>query len=60
MLNYLKYKSPDYILFPGDLLDYLDMIFEPSERDRLLFWLQELGRISKTFISNIYDFYGVY
>jgi predicted MPP superfamily phosphohydrolase len=46
-----KSKHPDYILIPGDLVDYLDTIDAKPDRQRLLSWLERLGQIAPTIIS---------
>ena len=50
--------EPDYILFPGDLIDSINMIEDKEERNRLILWLRELGFISPTLLSiGGHDFY---
>ena len=36
ILNRLRTKQPDYILFPGDLIDCRDMIEDNDEKERLM------------------------
>ena len=49
--NFLRAQHPDYILFPGDLLDANDNIKDSAERSRLLHFIQTLGYIAPTFIT---------
>ena len=39
----IKELNPDYILFPGDIIDSLDEIKDTNEFDRLLSWFKTLG-----------------
>ncbi len=58
ILDYLKKEKLDYILFPGDIIDYTNLVQEPSERQRLLNWLQQLGNINKALLSlGSHDYY---
>ena len=61
-LNVIKEKIKnaflDYLLFPGDLVDHIGTVQDSSERNRLLFWLQDLGEICRVLISlGNHDFY---
>lgn len=61
-LSKILYKlysiNPDYILFPGDIIDSTDMIKSISEEKRLLNWLKELGNIAPFIISlGSHDYY---
>jgi len=49
--QYLKNASLDYILFPGDIIDTLDMIQSVSEKKRLYHFLEKLGSIAPVIIS---------
>lgn len=40
--NKLKKLKPDYILFPGDIIDSLDSIKDKKEYNRLLSWVKTL------------------
>lgn len=51
LIKVAKTKQPDYILIPGDLVDYLDTIDAKPDRQRLLSWLERLGKIAPTIIS---------
>ncbi len=58
ILNYLKKENLNYILFPGDIIDYTNLVQDESERNRLLNWLEQLGNVSKTLISlGSHDYY---
>ena len=58
ILNKIKKINPNYILFPGDLIDSTDMIIDENEKQRLLSWIKELGMIAPTIISiGGHDFY---
>lgn len=58
ILNFLIKEQPGYILIDGDLIDSVDMILDPNEKDRLINWLKELSKISKVIISlGSHDFY---
>lgn len=50
ILNRLRTKQPDYILFPGDLIDCRDMIEDNDEKERLIEFVKELGEIAPTFM----------
>ena len=55
-----KSKHPDYIIIPGDLIDYLDAIDSNHELLRLLSWLENLGEIAPTIIGlGNHDFYRI-
>ena len=55
-----KSKQPDYIIVPGDLIDYLDIIDDKSELKRFLSWFERLGRIAPTLIGlGNHDFYRI-
>ena len=43
--------NPVYLLFPGDLIDTLDMVDKSSERKRLLDFLAALGQITTVILS---------
>ena len=43
--NKIKELKPDYILFPGDIIDSLDSIEDTSEYIRLLSWINGLGKV---------------
>ena len=51
IINKLRSEKPDYILFPGDIIDSMDMINNDNEMTRLLSWIKELGKIAVTLIS---------
>ena len=51
LLDKLRERKPDYIFLPGDLIDSNDMIFKPSEEERLLRFLTQLGEVAPTLIS---------
>ncbi len=56
--NFLSLKTPDYIFLVGDLINNVNVIRENQNRKQLLMWLEELGKICKTFISiGNHDFY---
>ena len=50
IINKLKNKKPNYILFPGDLIDCNDMIEDEKEKERLIKFVKELGKIAPTFM----------
>ncbi len=53
-----KRQKPDYILIPGDLLDFQDDIDNSANMARLCGWLEQLGKIAPTIISlGNHDFY---
>ncbi|MDO4759191.1 MAG: metallophosphoesterase [Candidatus Saccharibacteria bacterium] len=53
-----RQHHPTHILIVGDLIDYLQVIEQPSEKQRLLDWLAELGQIAPTIIGfGNHDFY---
>ena len=43
--NKLKKLKPDYILFPGDIIDSLDSIEDKNEYNRLLSWVKTLSPV---------------
>lgn len=47
----LENRKPDYIFIPGDIVDSNNMIEKPSEEKRLLKWLESLGKIAPTILS---------
>ena len=47
----LERRKPDYIFIPGDLVDSNNMIEKASEEKRLLRWLESLGKIAPTILS---------
>lgn len=47
----LKRRKPDYIFIPGDIVDSNNMIEKESEERRLLKWLETLGKIAPTILS---------
>ncbi len=49
--DFLQSKNPEYILIAGDLIDSVDMIENNDEKMRLLYWLEDTGKICNTFIS---------
>ncbi len=49
--DFLQSKSPQYILIAGDLIDSINMLKDKDEKNRLLHWLEDLGKICNTFIS---------
>jgi|GEM_PF-208157 len=49
--NFIKNRNPDYIFLPGDLVDSNNMIESESEQNRLLSFLESLGKIAPLFIS---------
>lgn len=51
ILEQLKKQNPDYILFPGDFIDSVNMVEDINERKRFLNWLNLLGKIAPTLIS---------
>lgn len=58
ILNKLESLEPDYILFPGDLIDSVDMVEDTKERMRLISWLHNLKDIAPTLISlGSHDYY---
>lgn len=58
ILNEVRNINPDYILFPGDIIDSTDMIKDHKEEKRFLSWLERLGRIAPILMSlGGHDFY---
>lgn len=58
ILNEVRNINPDYILFPGDIIDSTDMIKDHKEEKRFLSWLKKLGEISPVLMSlGGHDFY---
>ncbi len=56
--NKLTEINPNYILFPGDVIDSVDMIKDTHERKRLLSWLSDIATIAPTLISlGSHDYY---
>ena len=51
ILNQVKLINPSYLLFPGDLIDTVDMVDKKAERTRLLKFLEELGRLTVVILS---------
>ena len=47
----LESRKPDYIFVPGDIVDSNNMIKKESEEKRLLAWLEKLGKIAPTILS---------
>lgn len=47
----LERRKPDYIFIPGDIVDSNNMIEKSSEEKRLLNWLESLGKICPTILS---------
>ena len=47
----LERRKPDYIFMPGDIVDSNNMIENEAEEKRLLNWLESLGKIAPTLIS---------
>ena len=47
----LEHRKPDYIFIPGDIVDSNNMIEKASEEKRLLRWLESLGKIAPTILS---------
>lgn len=53
-------QKPDYILIPGDLIDFQDDIDNPKILAHLTAWLEQLGRIAPTIVSlGNHDYYRV-
>lgn len=58
ILNEIRNIKPDYILFPGDIIDSTDMVKDHKEEKRFLNWLKKLGEIAPTLMSlGAHDFY---
>ena len=58
LLKHATKLRPNYILIPGDLIDSLESIDAPHDRQRLFTWLTELGAIAPVFIClGNHDFY---
>ena len=58
ILNEVRNIKPNYILFPGDIIDSTDMIKDHKEEKRFLSWLKKLGEISPVLMSlGGHDFY---
>lgn len=51
ILNEVRNIKPNYILFPGDIIDSTDMIKDHKEEKRFLSWLKKLGEISPVLMS---------
>lgn len=51
LLSKLAARKPDYIFIPGDIVDSNNMIEKASEEKRLLNWLENLGKICPTILS---------
>lgn len=47
----IERRKPDYIFIPGDIVDSNNMIEKASEEKRLLDWLENLGKIAPTILS---------
>lgn len=58
ILNEIRNIKPNYILFPGDIIDSTDMVKDYKEEKRFLNWLKKLGEIAPTLMSlGGHDFY---
>ena len=58
IFNEVKNIKPDYILFPGDIIDSTDMIKDHKEEKRFLSWLKKLGTIAPVLMSlGSHDFF---
>lgn len=58
ILRFIKKLAPNYILFPGDVIDYADMVDDIREAERLLQFLEKLAKIAPLCISyGNHDFY---
>ena len=58
IIKFLNSYKPNYILFPGDLLDSTGMIENKEEYMRIKNWLKELGNTAPTLISlGSHDYY---
>jgi len=51
ILNEVRNINPDYILFPGDIIDSVDMVKEYKEEKRFLSWLKKIGEIAPVLMS---------
>lgn len=55
-----KTEAPDYILIPGDLIDSLTSLDEPSEQARFSAFFEQLGKIAPVIAGlGNHDFYRV-
>lgn len=51
ILDFIRTCKPNYILFPGDIINSLDEIEDKSNYDRLINWFKRLTQISKVIVS---------
>lgn len=51
IIEHTKNMNPDYILFPGDLIDCKDSLDDYNELERIIAFVKELGKIAPTFIG---------
>ena len=51
IIKQVQKNKPSYILIPGDLIDTLNMVDQKTERQRLLDFLEHLGKMSVVILS---------